>query len=449
MKKPSLDTVYKVLSKLLQTNAYILVSSIEAVDLIDDDKVLPTLGITKDRRLIINTNFWEKHLQDSDDNLMTVLYHELLHVIFGDIYSLGSIDPKDPERELKQMAQNVAMDSRINSFISRTAVHDTSFFIKFYKDLAKDNPLHNLLFPGNLNAVHKVLGKQMGDQYDLFYNGEEVNSYVPLYYLVLDYLRKNAQYIDVVLVGDHLEDGQGNKLPEEVKSAVLDAIKEMGKQAGKGDQLIKTVVKDHAAAGRIDLNLLKRYRIQGAFKNVKLGAVRKVGKYTTSPIIPSNLARFDMVRAALDIPVTLWKAFKYKEVYDRELLPIYLDVSGSMDRYIPNILDVICNIDDKLDYMWLFSTKIVKHTMEQLKRREIETTGGTDFDIVIEHAVENNFSNIIVITDGCCGVSVVKGNEKHPKIKDVVTVLIDDGTEQNWFSQAYNNTHKLQDLVAQ
>lgn len=449
---PTLNLVYKILSQILGSNAYILTTCIEAVELVSE-KECPTLGVSKNKTLLINSEFW-KQLPD-EDALKTVLFHELMHVIFDDIHLLPSIGKDDPEVALKQAARNIAMDARINSYIHRTCNWKSSFFTTFYSGNT-ENPLNLLLYPKNEKSIATLLGDDFLRIYTQFYEGSVLHGYYELYLKVLEYLRKNTTHVNITLIGDHDFDidakkGDGSSVSkeelEQIRNEIKNALLNSLEASGEKNALKRTLISEGAKNNKINLDVLARYRVQSVFKNVKLSAVRRVGKYARIPTIPSVLTKFDMVRAAMGIPVALWKALKYKDVYDRELLPIYFDVSGSMDRYIPDIVEMLVNLDEKLEYLWLFSTEIKKHTIQQLKDKEIYTTGGTDFDIVINHAVENNFTNIIVITDGHCSVSVCEDGVKHPNIKEVVTVLIENGTTENWFSKTYNKTHALKDLV--
>jgi len=46
-----------------------------------------------------------------------------------------------------------------------------------------------------------------------------------------------------------------------------------------------------------------------------------------------------------------------------------------------------------------------KASIEHIRTGKVRTTGGTDFDCVIEHALKNHFRKIILITDGCADMT--------------------------------------------
>jgi len=128
---------------------------------------------------------------------------------------------------------------------------------------------------------------------------------------------------------------------------------------------------------------------------------------------------------------------------DKNLLPIYLDVSGSTYSYLPEIITLISNVSDKLDYIWGFSTQVVKHTIDDLVKRNIKSTGGTCFKCIIKHAIENNFKHIVVITDGDASNPFTG---KISDIESVVTILFGYANKQNYFSKHYENTHLIEEV---
>ena len=100
---------------------------------------------------------------------------------------------------------------------------------------------------------------------------------------------------------------------------------------------------------------------------------------------------------------------------------VYLDVSGSMQEYIPWMYGVI---NGMMRYMapkiYLFSNKIVEITRAELQQGQLRSTGGTDFDCVIKHLAAARVPTALVITDGMADISVP---ELAAKVKCSVNVI--------------------------
>jgi hypothetical protein len=102
----------------------------------------------------------------------------------------------------------------------------------------------------------------------------------------------------------------------------------------------------------------------------------------------------------------LWPVFFNTPTYTRNLEYIrphlYIDVSGSTKEQQPMIYGLVAHLADIIGGpVYLFSNTVAEASMEDIKKGKMTTTGGTDFDCVIEHAVKNRFRKIVIMTDGC------------------------------------------------
>ncbi len=83
---------------------------------------------------------------------------------------------------------------------------------------------------------------------------------------------------------------------------------------------------------------------------------------------------------------------------------VYLDVSGSMDPYLPFLYGALVRLGERVDpRVRLFSTEVVTVRLEALARGKVPTTGGTEGACVFEHALAAGVRRILVITDGYVG----------------------------------------------
>jgi hypothetical protein len=84
-----------------------------------------------------------------------------------------------------------------------------------------------------------------------------------------------------------------------------------------------------------------------------------------------------------------------------ERVHVYLDVSGSTTHWQRLFFGLTLRLGDRIGCpVYQFSNEVVEVTPAELRDGLLETTGGTDFDCVIRHALEHDFARILVVTDG-------------------------------------------------
>lgn len=81
---------------------------------------------------------------------------------------------------------------------------------------------------------------------------------------------------------------------------------------------------------------------------------------------------------------------------------VYLDVSGSMTEYVQDFLGPLtAYVSRRLATLWQFSTIVEPLPLDQLRHGRLITTGGTDIDCVLAHALADpTTTSIVVVTDG-------------------------------------------------
>ncbi len=498
--KIELGLVYELIKKVIGSQSYILTDCISRVEYVKSKSKLSsfinTLAIDLNGTLYISEEFRTKFIPN-ETALTAFTMHEFFHSVLSDMNFMGKMDTLDEqELKLQRMAANIAFDCRINAVLY--LLYEKSLDIsKYFKAIYKDpelppDAIYELLTSGNSKAVEKGFGEEAKKIYDSYYQCEDLKDFYRLYEIVLEYLKKNKDKYSspnsVMLIGSHnvdedgdLCDNDGNKILDkdgnpiavedldnkDISKAISESLQEKemkgeitqgklqdiagsgqagGKKAGIGTKIYEVLVP--VLENRIDKaipnSLLKKIAINSIAKNIKLSATRRVAKWTTSPVVPMSFAKPDIMSIITGMDVLLWKHKRMATVYDPRLVPIYFDVSGSMTEYIPMVLDLILNIDSKIDHIWCFSTYVSLHTLDELKNRKIRTDGGTSFDAVLRHVNENNFTAIMVITDGECYV-----NEKRPEcLNEAVTILTPNGTKNNWFSQTFEDrTHDIKEIL--
>ena len=70
-----------------------------------------------------------------------------------------------------------------------------------------------------------------------------------------------------------------------------------------------------------------------------------------------------------------------------------------MHSVLPKVAGVIYSLRKNIRKVFQFSNKIAETTIDEMGRGVVKSTGGTDFDCIIEHAVKNDYRKIIVFGD--------------------------------------------------
>ena len=110
--------------------------------------------------------------------------------------------------------------------------------------------------------------------------------------------------------------------------------------------------------------------------------------------LPQHLSRSDLFTLATGNVPSFYKrsidlgSIKYQ---------LYVDVSGSMDRYLPIVGIITKKLKEYVNRVFMFSTEVFEQPLNELDY--YYSTGGTDFDAVAESILKNRFANVIVLTD--------------------------------------------------
>ena len=98
---------------------------------------------------------------------------------------------------------------------------------------------------------------------------------------------------------------------------------------------------------------------------------------------------------------------------------IYLDVSGSMGHILPHLLGLILPyVRSGQADIFQFSTVVEPMPLADLKQSRLQTTGGTDINCVLAHAIDTHprIRRALILTDGYTGIprpDLVAHVQKH------------------------------------
>ncbi len=106
---------------------------------------------------------------------------------------------------------------------------------------------------------------------------------------------------------------------------------------------------------------------------------------------------------------------------------VYLDVSGSMDPYLPYLYGALSSLRAHVEPdVCLFSTEVHEVPLREVIRGRVATTGGTDIACVVRHALAHRRRKILVITDGYVG-ALGEGDRRSLGGVEVRVVLTPNG----------------------
>ena len=462
------DTILSAFNELFKYSNLVARDCLTKLIVVEDEEQFNTLGVNAKGEIIVARPFWNKFIFCNND-LKTVLMHELMHHITGDVYEMANLDPESLFFDIDMQAMNIAMDARINAFLHRFLdIGAGEFFYKFYKrdetDENNPDPFRDLLKPGTFEHPHKP---ELSLVHDFLYSSLEhtdIVGYKDIYYIILNNIDpEDIQEIPVL--GSHAfgnstieEDGthsgynkkDQDKLEEKegLPKELEDATRELVEEAGYSDVLYRSVLNEVQQTNqKIDTSFFKHLGFNNLFKNIRADIKRYETKQSKSAV-PRSLSRSDLLRVGLGYPPFLWDTETKVPIKEDICAPIYLDVSGSMWGALPEIIALITHVDAGISHVWGFSNYVYQHTLQQLQDREIKTTHGTDFDCVVSHAVEHKFKHIVIITDGYAGLSSTNVELAKQNIKQAIVVLTDEyHTKNNYFSRNYPDTYTISEVT--
>jgi len=400
-------------------------------------------------RLLLNPDFVEKHCK-RDEHLFLLVMHELWHVILAHT----RLYPR------MTAAHNIAFDAIINAGLSRQFPGPE--YRGFFEVL---NPADQ--FPGLL--LRPPVGWPTKPQYpdvgppgtrrilERLYPAQNSRRVPPPFYEeILNLLRKFIEenggiivWIEPFLLGDHDDPTRdqsalSNPLFSDMLRRMVNswppppfALTGRGAGGEKSDW--------HSALGP---TTEEARRIFARTLRHCLGPVegrQRRRTRTPSPgiaglsVLPNPRDRLAPARRLLGAPDTLWNQpgiVKARVPEKPSKAHVYLDVSGSMIELLPHLLGLILPyVASGQADVFQFSTLVEHLSLTQLRQGQLQTTGGTDINCVLEHLLRTSptVRRALVLTDGYTGApannlaeSVLEGNLRLYAIMPAESAWLDD-----------------------
>jgi hypothetical protein len=167
-------------------------------------------------------------------------------------------------------------------------------------------------------------------------------------------------------------------------------------------------------------------QVEGLIKGVlsDRATERSYDGYSVS--VPFSITRRDVFcLSAGQIPV-LWQR---KVGVERSNIDLYVDVSGSMNRYygyIPFIYDALKHVMGRI---FQFSDRVVEVDNRDLC---LHTTGGTNFNEVARHMIKERVQAAILVSDGMATLSEYFDKSLKQQLQHLFYIKVIENTYKSW-----------------
>ncbi|MBM3333349.1 hypothetical protein FJY63_01685 [Candidatus Sumerlaeota bacterium] len=430
--KITLETVREVLRNALGFESFVASFITE----VHEDPGHPSAGITRDGRLCYNPGFVARFVATKED-LFCLIFHELLHPMFGHfIHGAGQIE-------------NIAADAVINAVISTVYCAESNngaLFTKTHERRGLDGIMRPESEMGNSRysrVYDKLYHRQYGNS-DSLSTGELIQT--------LKILTETEKIEVVLLLGTHgeacgmidngltgLDPETLGRIAEELKRSATEA---MSHGAGHSETLVAMLMEALRTHLSIRKALLQRFAIKRKVDRFKeLFHERRIA---VSPI-PLHPSKRDLVMIAAGTwPIHFHNQVGRPKQHDRGIA-IYLDVSGSVNEHLPEILGILKGLRREIKSIFQFSNKVVETQFETLLKGKIETTFGTDFNCIAQSILQRGFEKAVIITDGCASMNDDLKEQLKKRGLKTLTILFDGETECDDFAE-FGDVVQLEDV---
>jgi hypothetical protein len=360
-------------------------------------------------RMLINPQFVAEHA-NTPDKLVTLVMHELHHVILGHTRLFPRVTPLD----------NIVFDAVINSMLCWLMPEQAhrALFEDFY-DHAKFPACFLRPPPGwlptaygttpdalggrsrtHLAALHRRLYSQSGVTYEEL--RQALSQEVP-------------PDLAVELLGDHSALGEGSSSDGGLEHRAPEFMEHIRRVVERWPQ------PPHPIAGRSASDLLRDTRIAlpPTRRTMLAGLLRKVaGRRGSSAMralqrremeVESPLPRLDrrtcVLRGLGMRPALFRHPMQHTRVHrGGELVHVYVDVSGSMSDVIGALYRAVLDCEGMVHRtVHVFSTKVVDIGFAELRKGICPSTGGTCIECVANHMRRHQVRRAVIVTDGFVG----------------------------------------------
>jgi len=433
----TLESVRKVLREAFGFESFIA----GFIKSVTPDEKCQTAGITKDGHLVYNPAFVNGYIYSQED-IFTLVFHEILHPMFGHfIYRCGPLE-------------NIAADAVINAIVTRLYARESNdgyLFTKYYSDTG----IQGLLRPKSrmYESRFEKLYNTLFNRNCVFHHSLSTGEVIQTLKILVDI----DQASSVVLIGSH---GNGDdtgingaasdldfpqetaaKIAEDIGKSLADMTR--SNTAGKDPflkNLLMEALKTHLSMKKALLQKFVTDRKLDKFKSV-----HQDRRISTSPI-PIHPSKRDMILLAAGIYPLRYRNLTRHTRPKNKGLAVYLDVSGSVNDHLPQILGILSKLKSEITTIYQFSNAVVETSFKSLLKGHISTTYGTDFDCIAKSIIEKTYDRAVIITDGVASMKAnLKEELKSRKVK-TLTVLFGSYTDRSIVFGEFGDVMELDEV---
>ena len=392
-------------------------------------------------KLLINPEFVATHCR-TDESFTMLILHELHHVLLGHTRLFARVTK----------AHNIAFDAVINAMLCRQ--HPESRWTALFRKLYSPDEFPYLFlrpprgFPEKPPALGYLKKEWRGVMTDLYYTNTGTFSQV-FELLVLEVARNQDEtqhaQIEPLLLGNHDQDLRGLESTDD--ALVFDAVRRIVERwpqppDPKVGRSLASVLKE----SRVPPSTTPPHRV---FRRALLAAAR-AGRIAAGPPspVPSPAQRAWPTRdrrafaqaaggGAPLLYVTSLPGRPRRAGISK--VDVYIDVSGSCDCFIPQLLRGALSCRDLEPRFWQFSTRVVPVTEKELRQGKVVSTGGTSGAAVTAHMKTIESTAAVMVTDGYVGPV-----DLEPCRKARLQVVLTPGGHRNDLSAAASAIHNLE-----
>jgi hypothetical protein len=206
----------------------------------------------------------------------------------------------------------------------------------------------------------------------------------------------------------------------------LENLPASGKGQGQWDHLKDLLVEVLKTKKTLRQSLLAGYatrkKLEGFFDEGQ--RTRRI----TSPF-PINPSRRDLVLLSAGIWPGLFRNRQPEIARRPKGVAVFLDVSGSVNDYLPEIIGILSSFRDRIQTIYLFSNAVVEVAFTVLCQGKLQTTYGTDFDCIAKTILAREYERAVVITDGYGGLKKENSAALKKAGSRILTILFAEKKE--------------------
>jgi hypothetical protein len=239
-------------------------------------------------------------------------------------------------------------------------------------------------------------------------------------------------------------------LPSDVMGDLAQKVREIAEEkTGGGDggeEVSDLIVSVLRVKKSVKTELLRAFQTRSSMNMLRQFFTVQVEQRS---MVPTSMSRREAQLMAMGMtPVFFTTRNPAREVLAGMGIDMYIDVSGSVYDALPLMIGVFRQMRGDIKTVNVFSNTVDEIPIDDFIRGKLKSTGGTDFNCVVKHAVEKGYKKVMVFTDGDADATDEMKKLAVEQIPMLGVVYFGSFRNHgNWLEKTYKKTFKLEDLV--